>query len=46
MQIQLWEGAALKCAKVVLQGTTHDKMRDESDSGHKVSQKLWVKKPE
>jgi hypothetical protein len=46
MQIQLWEGAALKCAETVLQGTTHDKVRAESESGRKVPQKLWVKKLE
>jgi hypothetical protein len=42
MQIQLWEGAALKCAEAVPQGTTHDKVRAKSDSGHKV----WMKKLE
>jgi hypothetical protein len=46
MQIQLREGAALKCAEAVLQGTTHDKVRAESDSGRKVSQKLWLKELE
>jgi hypothetical protein len=46
MQIQLWEGAALKCAETALQGTTHDKERAEGDSGRRLSQKLWVKKLE
>jgi hypothetical protein len=46
MQIQLWEEAALKCAETVLQGTTHDKLSAKSDSGHKVSQKPWLKRVE
>jgi hypothetical protein len=46
MQIQLWEEAGLKCAETALQGTTHDKLSAKSDSGHKVPQKLWVKKHE
>lgn len=46
MEIQLWEGAALKCAETALQGTTHDKLNAESDSGHKVPRKLWVEKHE
>ena len=43
MQIQLWEGAALKCAETALQGTTPDKVSAKSDSGHKVSQKPGLK---
>jgi hypothetical protein len=46
MQIQLWEGAALKCAEAVLQGTTHDEVSVESDSGEKCWRKLWVEKHE
>jgi hypothetical protein len=42
MQIQLWEGAALKCAETALQGRTHDKLGAKSDSGHEVSQKTVV----
>ncbi len=38
MQIQLWEGAVLRCAKTVPQGTTHDTVRAEIDYGEKVSQ--------
>jgi hypothetical protein len=33
MEIQLWEGAALKCAETALRGTTHDKVSAKSDSG-------------
>jgi hypothetical protein len=44
MEIQLWEGAPLKCAETALQGTTHDKVSAKSDSGHKVPQKLWLKR--
>jgi hypothetical protein len=46
MQIQLWEGAALECAETVLEGTTHEKVRAESDPGHRVPRKLWVRKHE
>jgi hypothetical protein len=42
MEIQLWEGAALKCAETALRGTTHDKVSAKRDSGQKVSRKLWV----
>jgi hypothetical protein len=38
MQIQLWEGAVLRCAETVPQGTTHDTVRAEIDYGEKVSQ--------
>ena len=46
MEIQLWEGAAWKCAETVLQGTTHDKLRGECDSGRKVPQESWLKRVE
>ncbi len=46
MQIQLWEGAVLRRAETVPQGTTHDTVRAEIGYGEKVSQKLWSKKLE
>jgi hypothetical protein len=46
MQIQLWEGAVLRRAETVLQGTTQDTVRVEIDYGEKVSQRLWWKKLE
>jgi len=46
MEIQLWEGVALRGAGIVLEGTTHDMVSAKSDSGHKVWRKLWVKKHE
>jgi hypothetical protein len=46
MQIQLWEGAVLRCAETVPQGTTHDSVRAEIGYGEKVSQSLWSKKLE
>ena len=38
MQIQLWEGAVVRCAETVPQGTTRDMVRVEIDYGEKVSQ--------
>ena len=46
MQIQWWEGAAVRHAETVLQGTTHDTVRAEIGYGEKVSQRLWSKKVE
>jgi len=46
MQIQLWGRTVLSGAETVPQTTTHDKLRAESDSSHKVSRKPWVKKHE
>jgi hypothetical protein len=46
MQIQWWEGAALRRAEPVLQGTTHDTVRTEIGYGEKVSQRLCSKKLE
>jgi hypothetical protein len=46
MQIQSWEGAALRRAETVLQGTTHDTVRGEIGYGEKVSQRLCSKKLE
>ena len=46
MQIQLREGAVLRCAETVPQGTTHDSVRAEIGYGEKVSQRLWWKKVE
>ena len=46
MQIQLWEGAVLRRAETVPQGTTHDTVRAEIGYGEKVSQRLWSKKLE
>jgi len=46
MQIQLWEGVALRRVETVLQGTTQDTVRAEIDYGEKVSPRLWLKKVE
>jgi hypothetical protein len=46
MQIQLWEGAAVRRAETVPQGTTHDSVWAEIGYGEKVSQRLWWKKVE
>ena len=46
MQIQLCEGAVLRRAETVPQGTTHDTLRAEIGYGEKVSQRLWLKKVE
>lgn len=46
MQIQLCEGAVLKRAETVLQGTAHDTLRLEIGYGEKVSPSLWSKKLE
>lgn len=44
MQIQLGEGAVLKCAEAVLQGTTHDTTRQEIGYGEKVSRRVSLKR--
>jgi hypothetical protein len=44
MQIQWWEGVAVRRAETVLQGTTHDTVRAEIGYGEKVSQRLCLKK--
>jgi hypothetical protein len=46
MEIQSREGAVLRRAETVLEGTTHKTVRAESDYGEKVSQRLWLKKVE
>ena len=46
MQIQWWEGAALRRAKTVLQGRTQDTVGAEIGYGEKVWQRLWSKKLE
>jgi hypothetical protein len=46
MEIQSWEGAVLRRAETVLQGTTHDTVRAEIGYGEKVSQRRWSKKVE
>ena len=46
MQIQWWEGAVLRRAETVLQGTRHDTLGTEIGHGEKVSRRWWSKKLE
>ena len=44
MQIQSWEGAAVRRAETVPQGTTHDIVCAEIGYGEKISRRPWSKK--
>ena len=46
MQIQWCEGAVLRRAETVLQGTTQDILGAEIEYGKKVSRRLWLKELE
>ena len=46
MEIQLWEGAVLRCAGTVRQRAIHDRMRQEAGYDEKVSRWPGLKKLE